>query len=173
MLKINEEEKGFGCNWGFTQYCGELKWMVIYQFFPLNLEPFICECEKYIVLPPLPSHTKHSVLWPLPVLPSRSALPDLGLIADLFEKMPLNWSSFCLKSLLFGLKSPKSLIFTACGLIYKAKKYSKVSKIMEYFLIKVDVLNVIIKFLEQVWFGHQISKFRSAFGLIFGRNMVW
>jgi hypothetical protein len=41
------------------------------------------------------------------VLPSRSALSDLGLIADLFEKMPLNWSSFCLKSPLFGQKIPK------------------------------------------------------------------
>ena len=46
------------------------------------------------------------------VLISRSALSDPGLIADLFKKMLLNWSSFCLKSPLFGLNSPKSLIFT-------------------------------------------------------------
>ena len=48
---------------------------------------------------------------PPAVLPSRSALSDLGLIADLFEKMFLNWSSFCLQSPLFGHKSRKSLIF--------------------------------------------------------------
>ena len=46
------------------------------------------------------------------VLPSRSAVSDLGLISDLFEKMLVNWSSFCLKSLLFGLKRPRSVIFT-------------------------------------------------------------
>ena len=45
------------------------------------------------------------------VPPSRSALSDLGLIGDLFEKMLLNWSSFCLKSPLFGPKSSKSLDF--------------------------------------------------------------
>ena len=44
-----------------------------------------------------------------PVLPSRSSLSDLGLLSDLFENMLLNWSSFCLKSPLFGLKNPKSL----------------------------------------------------------------
>ena len=46
------------------------------------------------------------------MLPSRSALSDLGLIAYLFEKILLNWSSFWLKSPHFGLKIPKSLIFT-------------------------------------------------------------
>ena len=51
-----------------------------------------------------------SVASPLAVLPSRSALSDLGLIADLFEKMLVNWSSFCRKSPLFGPKSPKSQI---------------------------------------------------------------
>ena len=54
------------------------------------------------------------------LLPSRSALSDLGLIADLFEKMLLNWSSFCLKSLLFW---PKKSDFQFFSLIHKAKKY--------------------------------------------------
>ena len=69
------------------------------------------------------------------------------LIADLFEKIPLNWSSFCLKSPLFGLKSCKSLIFTHT---HKAESYSKISLITEYFQIKVDFLNVRNKILEQV-----------------------
>ena len=43
------------------------------------------------------------------MLPSRSALSDLGLIGDLLEKMLLNWSSFCLQSPLLGPASPKSL----------------------------------------------------------------
>jgi hypothetical protein len=49
----------------------------------------------------------------------------------------------------------------------------KISLIMEYFQIKVNWLNVRIKILEQVWFWPQNSEFRSAFGLIFGWNMVW
>ena len=85
-----------------------------------------------------------------PVLPSRSALSDLGLIADLFEKMLQNWSSFCLKSPLFGLKSPKSLIFTFFSLPHIAENYLKISLNMEYFQIKVDLPNVAIKFLKQV-----------------------
>ena len=60
-----------------------------------------------------------------PVLPSRSALSDLGLIADLFEKMPLNWSSFCVKSPLFGQKSPKSLIFNVSAFHINQKKLLK------------------------------------------------
>ena len=50
--------------------------------------------------------------------PSRSALSDLSLIADLLEKMLLNWSNFCLKSLLFGIKS---LIFTFLAFLTKQK----------------------------------------------------
>jgi hypothetical protein len=60
--------------------------------------------------------------WHYPVLPSRSALSDLGLIADLFEKFLLNWSSFCLKSPLFG---PKSLIFTLSAFHIKQKNTGK------------------------------------------------
>ena len=85
-----------------------------------------------------------------PVLPSRSALSDLGLMADLFEKMPLKWSSFCLKSPLFVLKSPKSMIFTVLSLTHKAENYSKISQITEYFQIKGELLNDRNKFLEQV-----------------------
>ena len=66
------------------------------------------------------------------VLPSRSALSDLGLIADLFEKMLLNWSSFCLKSLLFGFKSPKSLIFTFLAFLTKQQITCKISLNIEY-----------------------------------------
>ena len=33
--------------------------------------------------------------------------------------------------------------------------------------------NVRIKFLEQVWLWPPNSEFESAFGLIFGRNIVW
>ena len=89
------------------------------------------------------------------VLPSRSPLSEFGLIADLFEKMLLNWSSFYLKSLLFGLKSPKSLIFTVFSLTHKAKNYLKISLIPEYLKKKkVDLLNVEIKFLEQAHEPH-------------------
>ena len=56
------------------------------------------------------------------VVPSRSALSDLGLIADLFENMLLNWSSFGLKSPFFGTDSPKSLIFTFSAFNMKQKK---------------------------------------------------
>ena len=56
-----------------------------------------------------------------PVLSSRSALSDLGLIADHFEKMLLNWSYFCLKSPLFGLNCLKSLIFTLSAFHTKQK----------------------------------------------------
>ena len=55
----------------------------------------------------------------------------------------------------------------------KAENYLKFSLNMEYFQIKTDLPYVRIKFLEQVWFWPQNSEFRSAFGLIFGRNMVW
>ena len=56
----------------------------------------------------------------------RSALSDLGLIADLFEKNALNWFSFCLKSLLFDLISTKSLIVTR--LVFHTKqKYTQKS----------------------------------------------
>ena len=72
------------------------------------------------------------------VLPSRSALSDLCLIADLFEKMPLNWSSLCLKSPLFGLKSLISLIFTILAFDTKRTKSLKISLNMEYFQRKVD-----------------------------------
>jgi hypothetical protein len=58
----------------------------------------------------------------LPVLPSRSALSDLGLIADLFEKMPRNWSSFCLKSPLLAQKIQKSLIFNVLA-FHKNQKH--------------------------------------------------
>jgi len=61
------------------------------------------------------------------VLPSRSALSDLGLIADLFEKMLQNWSSFCLKSPLFGQKGPKSLIFHLSA-------FKTMQKLLENFL---------------------------------------
>ena len=44
---------------------------------------------------------------------------------------------------------------------------------MEYFQIEFDLLNVKNKFLEQVWFWPDNGEFGSAFGLIFGRNMVW
>ena len=44
---------------------------------------------------------------------------------------------------------------------------------MEYFKIKVDMLNVGMKILEEVWFWPQSSEIGSAFGLIFGKNMVW
>jgi hypothetical protein len=55
----------------------------------------------------------------------------------------------------------------------KQKKYLKFSLNTEYFQIKVDLLNVKIMPMEQVWFWPQNSEFQSAFGLIFGRNMVW
>jgi hypothetical protein len=84
------------------------------------------------------------------VLPSWSALSDLGLRADLFQKMRLNWSSFCVKIPLYGQKSPKSQIFTVFRLTLKAENYLKISLIMEYFQIKVNWLNVRIKILEQV-----------------------
>ena len=110
---------------------------------------------------------------PNSVLPSRSALSDLGLIADLFEILFQNWSSFCLKSPFFCLKSPKSLIFTVFSFTHKAENYLKISLTTLYLQSKYDLLNVRIKFLEQVWFWTQNSKFGSAFGLIFGRNVVW
>ena len=91
----------------------------------------------------------HIIGWPKAVMPSRSALSDLGLIADLFEKMPLNWSSFCVKSPLFGQKSQKS-DFQCFSLPHKSKNYLEISLIMEYFQIKVDKPNVGIRFLEQV-----------------------
>ena len=69
--------------------------------------------------------------------------------------------------------SPKSWIFIDFSLTHKAESYSKMSLNTEYFQIKVDLLNVRSKFLEQVWFWPQNSKFGSAFGLIFGKNMVW
>ena len=80
------------------------------------------------------------------VLPSRSALSDLGLISDLFQKMLLNWSSFCLKSQLFGQKGPKSLIFTVSAFHITQKNYLKISLSKEYFQIKVDLFNVGIMF---------------------------
>ena len=67
------------------------------------------------------------------VLPSRSALSDLGLIADLLTKMLLNWSSFCLKSLIFGQKSPNSLIFSFSAFHITQKKYLNIFLNMEYF----------------------------------------
>ena len=84
------------------------------------------------------------------MLPSRSALSDLGLIADLFDKMLLNGSSFCLKSPLFGQKKSKKSDFHFFSLPHKAKKYLKFSLNMEYFYTKVDLINVGIKFLEEV-----------------------
>ena len=77
----------------------------------------------------------------LALLPSRSTLSDLGLIVDLFEKMLLNWSSFCLKSDFCPKKSEKS-DFYSFGIPQKAKKYLKISLNMEYFKIKVYLLNV-------------------------------
>ena len=55
------------------------------------------------------------------VLPSRSALSDLGLIADLFEKNLLNWS-FLPKKSVFRLKKPKKSDFHSSSLLHKAKK---------------------------------------------------
>ena len=80
------------------------------------------------------------------VLPSSSALSDLGLMGTLFEKMLLNWSSFCLKSLLFGQK----VIFSLFSVSHKAKNNLQISLNMEYFQIKVDLPNVRIRFLEEV-----------------------
>ena len=60
-----------------------------------------------------------------PVLPSRSALSDLGLISDLFENMLPNWSSFCLKSPLFSLENPRSLTFTVSAFDTKRKTTCK------------------------------------------------
>ena len=98
------------------------------------------------------------------VLPSRSALQDLGLV--------LNWSSFCLKNLLFVLKSPKSQIFTCSAFHMKPKILLKKFLNTDYFQIKVDLPNVGIKFLEPVRFSPQNSKFGSVFFQIFCRSLV-
>ena len=84
------------------------------------------------------------------MLPSTSALSDLGLIADHFEKMVLNWSSFCLKKSAFWHKNSKESDFHSFSLPHKSKKSLKISLNIEYFQIKVDLLNVKNKFLEQV-----------------------
>ena len=97
-------------------------------------------------------------------------ISDLGLIADLFEKRPLDWSSFCLKSPLFGLKSQ---IFNFSSFHVKQNNCLKFSLTMEYFQIKVNLPNAGIRFWEKVWFWPQNSEFGSAFGPIFGRNLVW
>ena len=72
------------------------------------------------------------------VLPSRSALSDLGLILDLLENMLVNWSFFCLKSPLFALKIPtKKSDFHLNSLPPKAKNFLK----MNLLQIKVFVLH--------------------------------
>ena len=78
------------------------------------------------------------------VLPSRSALSDLGLIADLFEKMLLNWSSFCLKS------PKKSDFYFFFSLPHKAKHYLIIPLNINYFPLKADLTYVGIKLVEQV-----------------------
>ena len=80
------------------------------------------------------------------MLPSRSALSDLGLIADLFQKMLLNWSSFDLKSLLFGQKRSQKSDFHFVSLLHNAKNNLKISLNMEYFQIKVDLPNGGLRF---------------------------
>ena len=85
------------------------------------------------------------------VLPSRSALSDHGLISDLFLNILLDWSSFCLKSPFFGLKSPKSLIFTCSAFRTKQKILDNFLN-MDFFQQKNGVLDVRVKLLEQVWF---------------------
>ena len=97
---------------------------------------------QYIKISNLPWAHYHWPTWPIycldwyAVLPSRSALSDLGLIADLFQKMLPNWSSFCLKSPFFGQKSPKSLIFTLSAFHIPQKNYLKNSNKYGIFLNK-------------------------------------
>ena len=80
---------------------------------------------------------------PVSVLPSRSALSDLGLIADLFEKNAPKLVLFLPeKSALW----PKKVDFQGFCLPHKAKKYLKISLNMEYFQIKVDLSYVGIRF---------------------------
>jgi hypothetical protein len=85
------------------------------------------------------------------VLPKRSALSDLGLIADLLKKMLPNWSSFCLKSLLFDQKCPRSQIFYLSA-FQKTQKKNILENFLEYVILsnKVALANVGIRFWEQV-----------------------
>ena len=63
----------------------------------------------------------------VPVLPSRSALSDLGLIADLFKKNAPKLVLFLPEKSAFWPKNPKSLIFYVLA-------FHKNQKILENFL---------------------------------------
>ena len=118
-----------------------LYFRVIHSIIPLlSVKHFLCQRN-------FSCHPGHKTKA---VQPSRSALSDLGLIADLFEKILLNWSSFCLKSPLFGLKSPKSQIFYFSSFHVKQNNYLKFSLTMEYFQKKVILPNAGIRFWEKV-----------------------
>ena len=107
----------------------------------------------------------------VPVLPSRFALSDLGLMADLIGKMLLNWSSLCMKSLFLGKKVQKVLIFQP--FTWRKKNYFNFLEYGIFSKKKVYLFYVWIRLLESVGFWPQNNEFGSAFGLIFGKNMVW
>ena len=76
------------------------------------------------------------------MLPSRSSLSDLGKISeDLLENMLLNWSSFCLKSWLFGLKS---LLFGLKSWLFGLKS----PNFRFFFLTFRTKQNIVINFLK-------------------------
>ena len=110
----------------------------------------------------------------LSVLPSRFALSDLGLSdSGLYLKNALILVLFLREKSAFWPKKSKKSDFHSFSLPNKTNSYLNIFLNIEYFQIKVDLPNVWIKFLEQVWFWPQHSVFGSAFGLMFGRNMVW
>ena len=110
------------------------------------LESRICH-GKVIIHPAEPGVL--CLIRQVEMISSRSALSDLGLIADLFEKMLLNWYSFCLKSPPYGPKCPKNMIFNVLAFHKSQKKYLEISLNVEYFQIKVDLPHVGIRFWEQ------------------------
>ena len=84
------------------------------------------------------------------MLPSRSALSDLGLIADLFEKKAPKLVLFLPEKSAFWPKKSKKSDFQVFSLQQNAKNYLKISLNLEYFPIKVDSPYVGIRFLEPV-----------------------
>ena len=105
------------------------------------------------------------------MLPSRSALSDLSLIADLFRKNAPKLVLFLPEKSVFWPKKFKKSDFQCFSLPQKSKKYLKDSLNLEY-------KKKFICHLLELGFGNksdflpQNSEFRSAFDLIFGRNMV-
>ena len=103
------------------------------------------------------------------VLPSRSALSDLGLISDLFENMLLNWSFFLHEKSVCWPKQTNKSYFHCFSLWHKAKTDLNISSNMAF---KKKLKKQLLCLMSELSFWNKSDFDWFSFGLNFGINIV-